>query len=76
MILAHHAVSMPHEMNQHVEDLWLDAHEGAVSMQLTPVAVDFAVSEYEGHTPDSRDLRTFSGKPPAFVQGRSRPAAA
>ena len=32
-------------MNQHVEDLWLDADEGAVSMQLTPVTVDFAVSD-------------------------------
>ena len=63
-------------MNQHAEDLWLDADEGAVSMQLTPVTVDFAVSEYEGHTPASRNLRTFSGKPPAFAQDRSRPAAA
>ena len=36
-------------MNQHVEDLWLDADEGAVSMQLTPVTVDFAVSEYESY---------------------------
>jgi hypothetical protein len=33
---------------------WLDAHDGAVSMQFTPVRVDFAVSEYEGHMPASK----------------------
>ena len=75
-LLAHHAVPVPHEMDQHVEHLWFDADEGAVSMQLTPVTVDLAVVEYESHTPASRNLRTFSGKPPAFVQDRSRPAAA
>jgi hypothetical protein len=54
-------------MDQHVEHLWLDAEEVAVPMQLAPVTVDLPVFEYEGHVPASTILRTFSGKPPAFV---------
>jgi hypothetical protein len=50
--------------------------DGAAPVQLTPVTVDFAVPEYEGHMPASNNLRTFSGKSPAFVQDTSRPAAA
>src|SRR5262245_10907433 len=43
-LFAHHAVPVPDEMDQHVEHLWLDVDDGAAPVQLTPVAVDFAVS--------------------------------
>src|SRR5262249_20742908 len=76
LVLGHDPVSVPYEMNQHVEHLWLDGDDGPVPIQLPPITVDFAVSEYEGHVPASTILRTFSGKPPAFVQDTSRPAAA
>ena len=76
LVFADHTVPVPHEMDQHVEHLRLDVDDRAFSMQLTPIAVDFAVAEYKGHVPASMRIRTFSGKPPAFVQDTSRPAAA
>ena len=39
LFLAHDAVPVPHQMNQHVEHLRLDAHSGAVPMELTPSEV-------------------------------------
>jgi hypothetical protein len=58
-------------MDQHVEHLWLDADDGAVPMQLAPVAVDFAVSEYEGHVPASQSY----GLSPANLQRSFRTRA-
>ena len=45
LIFAHDAVSMPHQMDQHVEYLWFDVDDGAFSTELTPVYLDFAVCE-------------------------------
>ena len=62
-LFAHHAVTVPHEMDQHVEHLWLDVDDRAAPVQLTPVTVDFAVPEYEGQ----RDLQ----EPPDFLRQTS-----
>jgi hypothetical protein len=63
-LFAHHAVPVPYEMDQHVEHLWLDVDDSARPVQLTPVTVDFAVSEYEGHVPDLQE-------PPDFLRQTS-----
>ena len=44
-VLAHDAVSMSHQVDQHVEYLWLDMNDVAFSTELTPVYLDFAVCE-------------------------------
>jgi hypothetical protein len=76
LVFADDAVSMPHEVDEDVEDLRLDMHDGAVSIELTPIAIDLAVSEPEPHVPASTIIRSFSGKSQEFLQDTSRRVAA
>src|SRR4029453_5421685 len=45
LVFADHAVSVPHEMDQYVEHLWLDVYDRAFSTKLTPITIDLPVSE-------------------------------
>ena len=45
LVFAHDAVSMSHQIDQHVEYLGFDVNDGAFSTELTPVYLDFAVFE-------------------------------
>jgi hypothetical protein len=67
---------MPHQMHQDVEDLRFDVRDHPHSIELAPTAIDLAVTKGECHEPASATIRTFSGKPAAFLQDITRPAAA
>jgi hypothetical protein len=67
---------MPHQVDQHVENLRLDVGERALAIQLAPAAVDLAILEGKLHGPPLQEIQTFSGEAPAFVQDTRLPAAA
>src|SRR5262245_22255979 len=50
-VLADDAVPVPDEVGQDVEDLRFNVRGFAKAMQLTPVAIELAVREGEGHSP-------------------------
>ena len=70
LFFADDAVAMGHEVDQHIEHLRLDVNDRAVSTQLAPAAMHFAVAECEGHQPGSQKsglLRQIPGVPSGLL---------
>ena len=51
LLFAHHAIAVPHQIDQQVEHLRFQVCALACSMQLTPITIDFTVCKYKSHEP-------------------------
>jgi hypothetical protein len=49
LLLAHDAVGVRHEVDQHVEHLRLDRHPDTSAVQLVPIEIELGIAEGEDH---------------------------
>src|SRR6185369_10758848 len=49
LFLGHHPVAVAEQVDEDVEDLWLDRHALAIATQLEPLDIELAAIEGEAH---------------------------